>query len=1192
MSSTTAQKPLGVVSAMGLLVLTALVGGLSVPGCAEFDTTPLPVTHGTLGEEVVEVFCERIAAAAERGRPEGEPRDVTGTRWRPVCEGRGAPPTDAPPRLVALHANRTRLVAALDQTLPASLEDDLGVFLEELLPFFDPPEERLPTQTRRLADFLAQLSADDEALAALERIGTREGYRPLRLSLGVARPALAYPDFDQFTDLALATLLDGAAESEFRDLQRAAALEMATAEPAAPEVGPSTLRLTRDLMFSEDDGFATGTPAWILLRDVRGLALTEADASGRVLAPFVDADTDNLPDLDAQGRFVTAGEALPTPFPIRGEAPVARDGSGRALRSDGSRYYRYLDADRTMLSGLTAEMAPWFDPAAPTLMQMSRGLPLLLGPEMEASQTYGAATLRYPAFDDGQGSLYEVLHALGETLHRPETLDALRVAEALIRDHESEVAGVLRAGRELANRGDMHPDAQLRPESIFWDDLIALIVRIAQRPGMLEAIMRSFSDPASASIGDVYGSFMRHRDRVSYDPSNPAGPPVGFPLDVVVDRSAPDTFDNESLFQRTAALIDALDGVTVCNKEGARLNISVSLGPITLPLRWPLFGTAGECELIRIDNVAEAYARTILGTYELELQSGLLTAITNLADGLGIDVDQALEQSSGIPGLTRMPTPQALNRLVFWGLSDDSGVRSCIPNEDGGNCNSAFAGQLFDPVVDRHGNDVIARFHGTIFAWEQPGFYEGMRPLLEVLHRPEYTNEPVTNDYFFGEILRVVHEHWASPDNTQQCSAADGCAPGDANFTYASNGRSYEALLAEGFIEAQLLARVQPLNVALESIEVRPGVDGVATLAGGTEVLVDPARSPALTDRRGTSMTPVNDGSREVPVTPLYLMLDALNAMDRDLAVDDDRRRDWRTARGALVAQFLGTETLGTEFRLENRRARAMLLAVLPFVQERIEFHRDQGDLLEWATGLDNRMADTMRGPLAAGAVRFLDSINRDPEARDALSRLLGYLVDEASGNDAFLSMLNGGADALMVFEDDRNIVPLLRALSESMAPNVREVVASGGDPNLDGSAVRDSLDLIRDISAVDDARTLRVILQNIVSIPAAGDEITPLETIVDVIAEVNRAAPDEGGPLRADDYRAVLGQTTDFLLDEDHGLERLNALVQQRACFPEEGLACDAAGESRASRGTCYPEALCTCGERDGGLAWACTAP
>lgn len=1170
-----------------IVVCTALGGGVASPGCAEFDTTPVAAAErGTLGEDIVQMFCERLAS-------EADPSDVSGARWKPVCRGQMPPPAGAPLRLIALYENRARLAEALDRILPEETTDELGLFLRELLPFFDPPEARLPDLTRRVADLLMSLRADEDALAALERLSARRGYRPLRLSLGILRPALAYSELDAVTDVALQTLLDGAAEEEFAELQRALALEMATIEPGDTDEGSEdrTLHVLRELLFREEDRLATGTGAnWAVLRDPRGVALTRTE-DGMVLAPFVDQDRDGRPDVDALGRFVDAsGDPLdvPSPFRFQGEDATPRDASDRALRSDGTRYYAYLDVHRTLLSALTGEAGPFVDPSDPALLRMARALPVLLGPEVRATSTYGVHAQDYSTFDTDRGPLFDAVHALGAVLHRPETEDALSVAEQLLRDHESETAGLLRSARFLADAADRHPEAQLEHSSVLWDELIAFAVSASHRPGMLEALLRSFSDERTRRLGATYASYMRYRDRVTYDPDDVNGEPLGLPLDEPVDRSMPDTFENESLFQRTLGLIDGLNGVQVCNRAGAVLNIRV----LGVPLRYPLIGSAGACDLIAIDNVAEAYARSILGTYELEIQSGFLSAVVDLADTLGIDVDTALEEASGIDGLTRHPTPQALNRLVFWGLADTSGVQSCRPGGDGGTCNSVFAGQLFDPVLDRHGNDVIERYHGTIFAWESPGFYEGMRPMLEVLHRPQYTYDE-NGEYFFGRLLSTLHQHWASPDSTETCDPGR-CSPGAPNFSHQSNARSYEELIAEGFDEGQLLTRLQQMNTALAAVEVRPGVDGVAALATAAEVLVDPRRSAGLTDRRGLATTRVNDGSREVPLSPLYLFLDALSAMDAAWEREPARHQDWVTARRSVADQLLETDTLGEGFRMRNARTRAILLTALPFVRERIAARRADGDLVEWSTGLQQRLADTVREPLFSATLRLLDAVNEDPETRRVLAALVHYLVSETSENDAFASTVHTLADALMVLDDERNLAPLLRALSEALAPNVRDVVAGEAEAlELEASTVRVSLALVRDIHDVDREQTLLAILRNAVSLPEAGDPVTPLEVILDVVAEVNRATPNGGGSLRADDYRAVLDETSDFLLDPDHGLERLTAVVQHRRCLPEDERPCSLRGEQRESAGSCYENATCTCSDIGGGMrAWRCAAP
>jgi hypothetical protein len=297
--------------------------------CAEdLDLTRTHTARGTLGAEVYEVVCLRIAAGEN-------PTDVSARRSRRLCEGSAPADADTPPRLAALDAQRARLVDALDRTLPEPLEDDLSRFLLQILPLYDPPDDVLPAQTRAAADLLDTLARDDDALDALARLGQRRGYRPLRLALGVARPLLAYPAFDGLADRALATIdTGGTAGAEWDQLLRVTALEMATANvdppPAAGTRG--TLAIARELLFTEDAAFGAGPARYLVARDLRGLAQPDL-RGGAVPAPFVDDDGDGLADIDALGRFVAADGArlaLPTPFAIRGEATVRRDAAGRS----------------------------------------------------------------------------------------------------------------------------------------------------------------------------------------------------------------------------------------------------------------------------------------------------------------------------------------------------------------------------------------------------------------------------------------------------------------------------------------------------------------------------------------------------------------------------------------------------------------------------------------------------------------------------------------------------------------------------------------------------------------------------------------------------------------------------------------------------------------------------------------------
>jgi hypothetical protein len=1132
--------------ARALVVCTLFLVLLSSSGaCSSFDATRRPAPRGTLGEEIVRVFCERMAR-------EADPSDVSGESWKPVCRGTAPPPDDAPPRLVALLDGRERLAGALDQVLPEAMHDDLSNFLWRILPLYDPPVERLPRNTRLIADLLDSLATDDEALAALARIGTRTGYRPLRLGLGLLRPGLSYPELDTLAEQALDAIGEGGtASEEWRAIQAALAMEMATFEPAEPPpVGDdTTLALTRGLLFSSHPDLGSGTARYVLRRDARGLALPR---DGLVAAPFVDGDGDALADVDDLGRFVDASGAIldvPRPFRVRDEGAIPRDASGRALdATSGQRLYEYLDVDPTLLAGVVREAEPWFAGEQPTILDLTRGLPITLGPAAMQTRTYGGATLRYQGYDTSRGAAFDTIYALAELLRRPETSEVLELVQRLLEDHESEAAGVVHSAHYLITRGDAYPDAALAQPNVLWDDLIALAEDYADEPEMMEALLRSFADDRARRLGPVYADLMQFRDEIQYDPARLNGPPTGFPLDQRVDRTQPDVRGNESLMQRSLALIDGLDGVRVCNKAGARLRIQL----LGLNVAWPLIGSYDECELIQIDNVAEAYADAILGQYTLELRDGTLDGLLRLVEGIGIlNIDDLLEQASGIDGLTRNPTPQALNRMVFAGL-DLRGEADCRDEDN------VFLACLFDRVRDRHGNDVIETYPGTIFAWEQPGFYEGMTPLLEVLHDPRFRRDALGR-YHFGRLITTLYRHWPTRMHWRPHSSD----PSDSTFSYLENARSYEDLVADGFdtdpMRGNLIDNLVDASQLLDRLDFGGGRDGIDVLADFVPELLAASASPGLATRGGETTIAWNDGSRRVGVTPLQLVLLALRASDAAFATGDgpSRVEAWRRGRDAVARQLLDTRTLGDGYEFTNRRGRAIVLLLLPFVLDRVAYHRSAGDLDDWARDFTPDAEETLGGPLPVGIIRLLDRIQSEPEAQDALVAFLAYLVDEASANDAQLSTLYGVADMLQALDDDGNIVPLLRALSVALAPNARELAAgTPGEPETMASVTNDALDLVQTVQDLDENRVLVQILQNLVVLDA--DEGTPLETILDVMSEVNRASPGAGGAYESTDYESALGTARDFMRDEDRGLERLYDVVQNRCidqeCPPEVG--------------------------------------
>ena len=121
----------------------------------------------------------------------------------------------------------------------------------------------------------------------------------------------------------------------------------------------------RQVALTENAAFTAGDP------DLRGGRATRAATrrsrcvNGQVPAPFVDADGDGLPDVDALGRFVTSDGSLPpSPFFSVDGASGPRDSSGRALSAsgNGALVYGYVGVHRTFGAALARDVRPFFQP--------------------------------------------------------------------------------------------------------------------------------------------------------------------------------------------------------------------------------------------------------------------------------------------------------------------------------------------------------------------------------------------------------------------------------------------------------------------------------------------------------------------------------------------------------------------------------------------------------------------------------------------------------------------------------------------------------------------------------------------------------------------------------------------------------------------------------------------------------------
>jgi hypothetical protein len=414
----------------------------------------------------------------------------------------------------------------------------------------------------------------------------------------------------------------------------------------------------------------------------------------------------------------------------------------------------------------------------------------------------------------------------------------------------------------------------------------------------------------------------------------------------------------------------------------------------------------------------------------------------------------------------------------------------------------------------------------------------------------------------------------------------------NANCTR-ENAVSYEPLLVEAFA-TDLLPALTELAKALDTMPINrcdaadakgacttvTAVSGIDVAAAATRALLDPDYARAnlkLVDRNGSVTAKRNDGTTNPQVTPAYLLTSALSGIDAAFDAweaqhpeDMKRRSNWRRARSQLVDQFLGINGAKGTSKFKNPAMPKVGPLLVDLLRSQLLAHCPTSfsppyNKCTWAREeLVSKATDSLAGPLVSSGLEMMDALRKDDEGRRQMNLLMTYLVDEASRNDALASMLASTNDLIQVMRDDANIVPLLHVMASAMDASVRDsngkvtqkslvdaqmallARASGKYFNRDGKQVCSR--------EIDPNQVLAIALGKLVT-PIKDDGFkgqTPLEVIIDVIADVNRVDPTQPyeGTLDKGDYGYVSDQVFDFLMNRERGMEQFYEVIRQGTRF------------------------------------------
>ncbi|MBI3203546.1 MAG: hypothetical protein HYZ29_18555 [Myxococcales bacterium] len=689
---------------------------------------------------------------------------------------------------------------------------------------------------------------------------------------------------------------------------------------------------------------------------------------------------------------------------------------------------------------------------------------------------------------------------------------------------------------------------------------------------------------------------------------------------VAPDYTQPDAGDNRSDFHRILQIIHDVNGVNACNRAGAKVKIQVLGLNLSWPLigsytecelfdfqnmgLFYLDSILGKAKLnIKSDalNGMMSLAKVFSDPNQLFEQSSGIDGMTLTPEPRGLNRLVFFGAQSGkfdpLFGGTmpdRDKNYSGKNKVTndFVEATIDAVSTSVCPDRMVTNPKGTPA-QLWLSDCSLPGGDpkdvLRIRGKGTIFLWEKYEFYKAMKPLLAA-----FANNGAGQ--VFLDSVEALYRHWPTEQHGAECN--DNIPAGhsfadrpwqkfltqsdatshkvnpayNAKWCNGSGGTRYEPILVDAFagdLMPALGELVKALDVPDFVKDDRNGgtpKSGLDVLHEMTVAMMDPdyAASVGMVDRAGNKAGKWANGQIAKPQLTLFdLFADAMAKIDARLVPGSPRFTRWKRARSKLVDQFLTVDGDGTNAAFRNQGFIKGVPILLDVLREQINANcpdREQNPMpCAWATkDLGQKAAESVGGAMFGTTMTLMDLINEDEEARRALEKHLRYLVQEASSNDAMISMLASSADMMQILSDDVNMPAIYNAVATAAAPE--EATADGKPAPGTADRVLELLDALTTEPVIDGKaqpnpydpyRFQDRMLANLVTPldPQNPDSPTPIEIFLDTFAEVNRidARASREEPLSPDDLKVVFGTMRDFLTSKTRGMEQFYEIMRHR---------------------------------------------
>ncbi len=443
---------------------------------------------------------------------------------------------------------------------------------------------------------------------------------------------------------------------------------------------------------------------------------------------------------------------------------------------------------------------------------------------------------------------------------------------------------------------------------------------------------------------------------------------------------------------------------------------------------------------------------------------------------------------STLTGLSQRPTPEELARFI---------------NHE----------QDFGNPRGHEGIDVKDNDGDTLFAASASGMMDALRPLVQTFHTHGQLR-------LLFELFEILHLHWATPQSDYQPMA------GVPRYSKRSGIRSYEPLLIQIFSDTKVMHSAQKLLRETRTVQAPSG-------RRAHDLLLATARKVMNKDTnlrtRGGRRDVTIDGVRITPLSPFDLVRAALDRLDTRLDRNPERRAEWDEIVDALYDILLEAERTGPEAgQMKNRRALPMAALMLRFMEQRAEAHKQRGDLDDWTTNEWTRlMEDAITSDELPALLDLIYAMDADPEIDAAMRDLRDELLDESRG---FADLLATLGDLMGSAQDASLAAGALHFLGKELEPQQLHL--------------HTMLTMAkRSIELDPDEHMLEVARRGL----EAGPGGIQIYGLTRAVRQVNRVDPLQTSSPSATDLEAVVRKLGDYLLDDQHGMEKFYKLVANR---------------------------------------------